>query len=144
VFFSIFPHLSNCFLVQIPKIQGFSVKHYLAIERLEASLYTLGTNICRASGIITFKKEISLKFVERINIKITNIYFYSYEIRQDSRVLYFYDPQPHPENHNLASTFPHHKHVPPNIKRNRHPAPGISYEKPNLPFLIQEIIDNLL
>nr|MBC8450537.1 hypothetical protein [Chloroflexota bacterium] len=32
---------------------------------------------------------------------------------------YPYDPQPHPENPDLASTFPHHHHEPPDIKHNR-------------------------
>ena len=39
----------------------------------------------------------------------------------------------------LASTNPHHKHIPPNIQRHRVPAPGLSFSKPNLPFLIKEI-----
>jgi hypothetical protein len=29
--------------------------------------------------------------------------------------------------------------MPPDIKRNRIPAPGISFSKPNLPFIVQEI-----
>jgi hypothetical protein len=39
----------------------------------------------------------------------------------------------------LASAHPHHKHVPPHIKRRRIPAPGLSFTHPNLPFLIEEI-----
>jgi hypothetical protein len=34
--------------------------------------------------------------------------------------------------------------VPPNIKRNRIPAPGISFTAPNLPFLIAEIEQEVL
>jgi len=49
------------------------------------------------------------------------------------------DPQPHPEAVELKVTFPHHKHVPPDIKRNRIPAPGITFNSPNLPQLIREI-----
>ncbi len=37
------------------------------------------------------------------------------------------------------STHPHHKHVPPDIKHNRIPAPGLSFTQINLPFLIREI-----
>lgn len=37
-----------------------------------------------------------------------------------------------------------HKHVPPDIKHHRIPAPGISFEQPNLPFLIEELQRNLL
>ena len=43
------------------------------------------------------------------------------------------------ERSTLASTFPHHKHIPPDIKHNRIPAPEISFTQPNLPVLIQEI-----
>lgn len=43
----------------------------------------------------------------------------------------------------LASTHPHHKHIPPDIKHNRArwapAAPSLSFTQPNLPFLIAEI-----
>ena len=44
----------------------------------------------------------------------------------------------------LASTHPHHKHLPPDIKHHRVPAPGLSFSQPNLPFLIVEILEFLL
>jgi hypothetical protein len=55
--------------------------------------------------------------------------------------------QEHPNDPDLASSFPHHKHVPPDpstgsgqsIKRHRIPAPELSFAEPNLPFLIREI-----
>jgi hypothetical protein len=43
----------------------------------------------------------------------------------------------------LASTHPHHKHLPPDIKHHRVPAPGLSFTEPNLPFLIREIEEML-
>jgi hypothetical protein len=52
--------------------------------------------------------------------------------------------QPHPNNPTLASTDPHHKHVPPDIKHHRIPAPGLSLMSPNLSFLIHEIETTLL
>jgi len=52
---------------------------------------------------------------------------------------YWYDPTPHPNNPSLAFYHPHHKHVPPDIKHNRIPAPGLSFDRPNLPFLIREM-----
>jgi hypothetical protein len=58
--------------------------------------------------------------------------------------LYWYDPQPHPHIPELAATHPHHKHVPPDIKRDRVLAPGLSFIEPNLPFLIGEIEQILL
>jgi hypothetical protein len=40
----------------------------------------------------------------------------------------------------LASTFPHHLHELPDIKHNRKPAPGISFDAPNLPTLIADCV----
>jgi hypothetical protein len=64
---------------------------------------------------------------------------YGYEAYQGAEKRYWYDSQPHPHLPELAVTHPHHKHVPPDIKHNRIPAPGLSFTQPNLPFLIQEI-----
>lgn len=64
---------------------------------------------------------------------------YSYEIWRGSEKLYWYDPQPHPKDAALASTAPHHKHIPPNIKHHRVAAPGFRFDAPNLPVLIAEI-----
>jgi hypothetical protein len=69
---------------------------------------------------------------------------YGYEIWRDNELLYWYDSQPHPHDPTLASTHPHHKHVPPDIKHNRRPAPGLSFSQPNLPALIAEIEQLLL
>jgi hypothetical protein len=44
----------------------------------------------------------------------------------------------------LASTHPHHKHIFPDIKHHRVPAPGLSFDRPNLPVLIAEIERELL
>ncbi|MEE4355379.1 MAG: DUF6516 family protein, partial [Desulfococcaceae bacterium] len=51
----------------------------------------------------------------------------------------WYDSQPHPNTPELAENHPHHKHIPPNIKSNRIPAPQLSFRQANLPVLIQEI-----
>ena len=64
---------------------------------------------------------------------------YSYEAWEGNQKLYWYDSQPHPSVPQLASTHPHHKHVPPDIKHNRVPAAELSMTAPNLPFLLQEI-----
>jgi hypothetical protein len=61
---------------------------------------------------------------------------YGYEVYQGEEKLYWYDDFPHPNDRTLAATFPHHKHIPPDIKHNRIPAPGLSFTQPNLPFLI--------
>lgn len=64
---------------------------------------------------------------------------YGYEIWRCDEKLAWYDSQPHPDDLSLAGTDPHHKHIPPDIKRHRVPAPGLSFSTPNLPFLIKEI-----
>lgn len=64
---------------------------------------------------------------------------YGYEVWQDSTKLYWYDSQTHPDDPVLAATDPHHKHIPPDIKHHRVPAPELSFTEPNLLFLIQEI-----
>ena len=55
----------------------------------------------------------------------------------------WYDSQSHPDDSSLASTDPHHKHIPPDIKHHRVPAPGLSFHQPNLSFLIEEIENDL-
>jgi len=44
----------------------------------------------------------------------------------------------------LAKTHPHHKHIPPDMKRHRVSAPNLSFTQPNLPVLIEEIENTLL
>ena len=64
---------------------------------------------------------------------------YGYEVWQGERLLYWYDSQPHPDDPTLSETYPHHKHIPPEIKNHRILAPGLSSNQPNLPLLITEI-----
>lgn len=39
----------------------------------------------------------------------------------------------------LYSFLPHHKHIPPDLKHHRIPAPGLSCKRPNLVQLIFEV-----
>ena len=50
-----------------------------------------------------------------------------------------YDSFPHPNDASLAATDPHHKHIPPDIKHHRVPAPELFFTRPNLPLLIEEV-----
>ncbi|MBI1879230.1 MAG: hypothetical protein HYR94_13595 [Chloroflexi bacterium] len=101
----------------------------------------LGSTLARVTGELHFDQEIRLIVRERIlyDRLPAIIDWYGYEVWQASEKLYWYDSQPHPDDTTLASTHPHHKHVPPNIKHNRIPAPEMSFTQPNLPVLIQEI-----
>lgn len=91
------------------------------------------------TGVLTFDNEVTLEVWEDLDFAEGVIKGYSYAVNQSGLRLYWYDPQPHPNDPSLASTHPHHKHVPPDIKHNRIPAPGLSFDQPNLPYLIAEI-----
>lgn len=76
---------------------------------------------------------------EELDFAAALIAAYGYEIDRQGERLYWYDDFPHPDDASLASSFPHHKHIPPNIRRHRVPAPQLSFERPNLPFVLREI-----
>jgi hypothetical protein len=80
-----------------------------------------------------------LRLREEVDFDAGLITSYGYEFYRGEERLGWYDDFPHPNDPSLASTFPHHKHVPPDIRHHRIPAPGISFEAPNLPFLLQEL-----
>jgi len=103
-----------------------------------------GVTIAEVRGEIEFGRGIVLGVWEDVNSARNVIQAYGYWVQCEGRPLYWYDPQPHPHDPLLVATFPHHKHIPPDIKHNRVPAPGISFVQPNLPFLIREIEQTLL
>jgi len=92
-----------------------------------------------AEGEVVFKQGVRLRMREEIDFDVARITSYGYEVDRQGERLFWYDDFPHPEDASLAATFPHHKHVPPEIKRNRIPASNISFVRPNLPALITEI-----
>ncbi len=92
-----------------------------------------------ATGEIFFADGFRLRIREELDFDAGLIASYGYEAYIDKERLYWYDDFPHPHDPNLAATFPHHKHVPPDIRRNRIPAPELSFRKPNLPAVIQEM-----
>lgn len=117
---------------------------YPSIEQSTLVVIRRGPNVAELSGSLEFSSDVVLDVWEDLNFVRNVIQAYSYAVEQAGQRLYWYDPQPHPKEPTLASTFPHHKHVPPNIKRHRIPAPGLSFEQSNLPFLIEEIERDLL
>jgi hypothetical protein len=100
-----------------------------------------GASLARVEGDVRFDREIRLVVRERLlmNRLPMLIDSYGYEVWQGSEKLYWYDSQPHPDDPALQRTHPHHKHVPPDIKHNRIPAPEMDFARPNLPALIREI-----
>jgi len=105
-----------------------------------------GRLFAELTGEISFLDEFRLVIYERLSWDTgpLTIEGYSYEVWHGSDKLYWYDSQPHPNDPALSSTDPHHKHIPPDIKHHRVPAPGLSFASPNLPFLITEIETTLL
>jgi len=90
-------------------------------------------------GTLYFEKELILSVLQTVDFFSRRIVDYSYEVYQGPEKLYWYDCWPHPDDPSLLSTFPHHKHVPPDLKRHRIPAENMSFEQPNLPRLTKEI-----
>lgn len=116
---------------------------YPRIQRSTLVLIPIGATMAKLEGQVMLD-DIILDVWELLDFDTGHILNYSYEIYRGGEKLYWYDPFEHPHIPELASTHPHHKHVLPDIKHNRVPAPGISFDRPNLPFLIEEIERDLL
>lgn len=123
-------------------------------------------DVAQLTGLIAFGDDIVLCVYELLDFDEGRIESYRYEITRcltpfstsplpdtreyssihyaDKEKIYWYGSWPHPNHPELASTHPHHKHVYPDIKHNRIPAPELQFEEPNLPFLIEEIEQTLL
>lgn len=115
-----------------------------SVKRSTLVLKPMGAAIGELEGTLDFEDDISLRVYEVIDFAAATLTYYSYTVHRGDEKLYWYDPQPHPDNLALSDTHPHHKHVPPDIKHNRIPAPGLTFDQPNLPFLIREIEETLL
>lgn len=100
-----------------------------------------GVALARVVGELFFAHDIRLVIRERILYHRLPAFmdWYGYEVWRGQKKLYWYDSQPHPDDPVLQNTHPHHKHVPPDIKHHRIPAPEMSFTQPNLPVLIHEI-----
>jgi hypothetical protein len=120
-----------------------------------------GTLFGRLDGILVFAEDLCLCVQEFLNFELGIIEGYGYEVSRPALSprspdfpaateycrasypqkdkLYWYDSFPHPNDPALAIAHPHHKHVAPDIKRHRVPATELSFTRPNLPYLIEEI-----
>jgi hypothetical protein len=92
-----------------------------------------------AEGEAFFSNGVRLRMREELDFDAGMITAYGYEVYRGSERLYWYDDFPHPNDPSLATTYPHHKHIPPDIKHHRVTASEISFTRPNLPVLIREI-----
>ena len=134
----------------LPDFQTYGVliyslqERYPRILRSTLVLATIGATLAKLEGQVIFADDVVLDVWELIDFEAGRIRSYSYEIYRAGEKLAWYDPFEHPHIPELASTYPHHKHVLPDIKHNRIPALGISFEQPNLPTLIEEIVREVL
>lgn len=109
------------------------------VEKSTISVWSVSKYTGIAEGEIFFSGEYRLRMREELDFDEGIITSYGYEVYHGNKRLFWYDDFPHPNDASLASTCPHHKHIPPDIKHNRIPAQNLSFLKPNLPALVQEI-----
>jgi len=113
--------------------------HRPTVERSTIAVWSDSSYTGIAEGQVFFSNDIRLRLREELDFDAGLITSYGYEVYRGGERLYWYDDFPHPNDQELAVTFPHHKHVPPDIKHNRVPAPEMSFTRPNLPVLIRDI-----
>ena len=110
-----------------------------SVIRSTVSVWSESSYTGTAEGEVFFEQGFRLRVREELDFDAGLIAAYGYEVYRNEERLYWYDDFPHPHDPTLASTHPHHKHIPPNIKHNRIPAPGLSFSEPNLSLIIEEI-----
>lgn len=153
------PSAYQAFIYSLPE-------RYASIHQSTLVYVASGSLFGRAEGRVFFAGDIVLCVQEYLNFELNVIEGYGYEVSHalvdlvgpnapdtaeycrasyaHKEKLYWYDSFPHPNDPSLASTDPHHKHVPPDIKRHRIPAPDMSFTRPNLSILIEEVESNVL
>jgi hypothetical protein len=136
-------------------------ERFSIIRRSTLTYIPSGEFFGRVGGLLLFDQNLILCVQEYLNFELGIIEGYGYEVSNPQVTpddpgfpsaseycrasyprkgkLYWYDSFPHPGDPSLAATDPHHKHIPPDIKHHRVPASNLSFTRPNLPFLIQEI-----
>jgi hypothetical protein len=145
-------------------IYGLAAR-YPSVARSTLTYVPSGALFGRVEGMLIFAQGLVLCVHEYLNFELGIIEGYGYEVSQaampteapgfpaaadycqasypNKKKLYWYDSFPHPNDPSLARTHPHHKHMFPDIKHHRVPAPELSFTRPNLPFLIDEVTEML-
>lgn len=127
----------------IPARSEYERLVYGLVDHSQVQISTL--RLCSSSaltaiveGELKLSNGLRLRILEVLDFRVGKIQTYSYAVYREAEKIRWYDPQPHPENPTLVPTFPHHYHEPPNIKTNRKPAVGISFDSPNFTTLIDD------
>ena len=119
---------------------------YASIQASTLTVIRQASDVATVEGELFFPGSVRVRVLEvvRFDLAPPQLTHYGYEVWRGNEKLYWYDSQSHPNDRMLASTDPHHKHIPPDIKHHRIPAPDLSFDRPNLPFLIEEVERKLL
>jgi len=115
-------------------------EQFQVVSRSTLVLVRVGASMARVTGELILRNNIKLVIRERLVFDRLPVVLdsYGYEAWRGDEKLYWYDSQPHPDEAALQRSHPHHKHVPPDMKHHRLPAPQMSFIQPNIPVLIQE------
>lgn len=103
------------------------------------ALASVGAALGKLQGHVDCGSDIHLEVFELVDFAVGRIRTYSDEVYRAAEKLCWYDAWEHPEDASLSATFPHHKHLLPNLRDHRVPAPGISFGSPNLDVVLADI-----
>lgn len=130
-------------LQKLQRLCLYAVRAAPVCSRFHSGIGSDWGNARKTRRLNSVSKEIHLEVWELIDFESRRIRSYSYEVYQRGEKIGWYDHWEHPEIPSLAATFPHHKHVRPNLRDNRVPAPDLSFETPNLDFVLKDLVREL-
>jgi hypothetical protein len=110
-----------------------------SVTHSNLTLAPMGATLARLEGRIECPDGLRVEVWELIDFSARRIRTYSYEVYRGGEKIGWYDSWPHPEIPALTATFPHHKHIPPNLREHRVPAPGIQFDAPNLDTVLADV-----
>lgn len=115
-------------------------EYYPIIQSSTLTLMSIGAALAKLEGHLLFEHDMTLIVWELIDFRGGQICGYSYQLRQADTVVVWYDALEHPTLDPAQPNYPHHKHVPPDIQHHMLPVSHMSFNKPNLPFLGEEVM----
>jgi len=116
-------------------------QQFPSVQRSTLVIIPRGKRIAVLNGELAFANGYRILVTERLSYDNGPVVIesYGYELWQNDEKVAWYDAQPHSDDPTLAVSFPHHKHIHPDIKHHRIPASSISFTQPNLVALVQEV-----
>jgi hypothetical protein len=96
------------------------VLYHPTVERSTVVVWSTSPYTAMTEGEVFFAQGLRLRLREELDFDAGLITSYGYEVYRGEERLYWYDDFSHPQDPSLAATFPHHKHVPPDVKHHRH------------------------